>query len=284
MGLRVTFDTNVLDWACRPELSVKNSLQPLMLKVNSALRSGQIAGFYSVTMLTIEGILKTDRAAVYQGTTLTSLQGEPKVIANAELPPSIREVVGDGNVESIAFTISVQQPDRKPLPPAVKDRALAAHQIGLLALKAVPRMGAFSINDPTGTRYLDTGSGEDLKRWITTAHRVSRAIEARGVGQSQIKSIGERLAQNAGGGPWFSALDQAKDIHEERAIERTFAEWADGDALASHIAYGIDVFCTMDKGNSNGAKSILDVENRAWLKQEFGVRFMTFEELGHSLA
>ncbi|MBO4227830.1 hypothetical protein [Bradyrhizobium neotropicale] len=61
MPLRVTFDTNVLDLACRPERFPKDPRQPLMKKVHDALASGQLEGFYSVTMLTIEGIMRQDR-------------------------------------------------------------------------------------------------------------------------------------------------------------------------------------------------------------------------------
>jgi hypothetical protein len=39
-----------------------------MRKVNDALASGQIKGFYSVTMLTIEGIMRRDRADVFADT------------------------------------------------------------------------------------------------------------------------------------------------------------------------------------------------------------------------
>lgn len=34
-------------------------------------------------------------------------------------------------------------------------------------------------------------------------------------------------------------------------------EWADGDAVASHIAYGLDIFCSADVGNSNATSLIL---------------------------
>jgi hypothetical protein len=37
------------------------------------------------------------------------------------------------------------------------------------------------------------------------------------------------------------------------------------DAVAAHIAYGLDVFCSTDVGNSNATNSVLDPVNRAWL-------------------
>jgi hypothetical protein len=147
----------------------------------------------------------------------------------------------------------------------------------------VPRTGAFGISDPNKEYYLDIGDDEDaLRAWIDKAHEVSRAIEARGLGFAQVTGVGKRLS-NDPARAWFSALDSARDIHEERAIERALAEWADGDAIAAHIAYGLDVFCSADVGNSNAANSILDPTNRKWLTDTFGVKFMTFDELLSSL-
>ena len=68
MPLRVTLDTNVLDLACRPERFPKDPRQLLMQKVHNALATGQLEGFYSVTMLTIEGIMRQDRAEVFAST------------------------------------------------------------------------------------------------------------------------------------------------------------------------------------------------------------------------
>ncbi len=39
-----------------------------MKMVHDALASGQLEGFYSVAMLTIEGIMRQDRADLYAGT------------------------------------------------------------------------------------------------------------------------------------------------------------------------------------------------------------------------
>ena len=69
------------------------------------------------------------------------------------------------------------------------------------------------------------------------------------------------------------------DVHEENAVKRAVAEWADGDSVAAHIGYGIDFFCTEDSGKSAGANSIFNVENRAWLNQHFDVKIITLSEL-----
>ena len=87
------------------------------------------------------------------------------------------------------------------------------------------------------------------------------------------------LAMSDPADAWYQGLTNAKDIHEERAVERAFSEWADGDSIASHVAHGIDVFCTEDIGRSNASPSVLDAANRAWLEATYGVNFMSFDEL-----
>jgi hypothetical protein len=279
MPLRVTFDSNVLDYACRPERYPKDVRQPRLQKVRDALSAGIIAGFYSITMLTIEGIMCKDRAEVFESTTIRPEREQATTTKNADLPEAVRAFVGDADLQTIRLNLVAEQPARKPLHPEVIARVRAAHSLGLLALKAVPRVGAYTIHDPDKTRYLDNGQGDALGQWIDKADEVATAIESRGVGMAQVKKIGQGLASGDPAAAWFGALQSAKDIHEKRAIERAIAEWADGDSLASHIAYGIDVFCSADVGNSNVVDSVLDPVNRAWLTASYGVKFMTFDEL-----
>ena len=283
MALRVTFDTNVLDLACRPERFPNNPRQPLMQKVYDALANGQIDGFYSVTMLTIEGIMQRDRAEVFTGTRIVMQTETSQITRNADLPDTIREKVGNEDLETITWKSQVEQPGRKPLQPEVINRMNAAKVLGLKVLKDVPRIGAFHITDPTGEYYLKRGEGAELQAWIDKAHEVGRAIEARGVGFAQVKALGENMTASDPASLWFRSLDQATDIHQERAVERAFSEWADGDSLAAHVAYGLDVFCSDDVGRSNATNSVLDPNNRAWLTTTYGVQFMTFEELAVSL-
>jgi hypothetical protein len=60
----------------------------------------------------------------------------------------------------------------------------------------------------------------------------------------------------------YAALDRAQDEQERKEIERAISEWADGDTVAAHIAYGINVLCTEDRAGA----SIFDSSNRAWLE------------------
>lgn len=279
MPLRVTFDTNALELACRPERFPKDPRQPGLARVRDALVAGQIAGYYSVTMLTIEGIKKVDRAEVYAGTRLTEQPTTSERVRNADLPDAVRERVGTADIERVTMTYQVEQPDRKPLPPVFADLIHTARAIGLRALKAPPRIGAFHLNDPEGTFYAPVGDDAAVEQWLERTAEVLRAIEAKGVGLAQLKALGLKLAHGDLTQVWFAALANAKDATERNAIARAFAEWADADSLASHIAYGIDVFCTGDLGKSNAGKSILDPTHRAWLSQTYGTRFLSFDDL-----
>lgn len=192
--------------------------------------------------------------------------------------------MGQGDVTTIQLTYKVEQPGRKPLHPEVVRRVLAAKALGVKVLKAVPRIGAFNITDPTGEFYLSNDDNGQLEQWISMIHNVADELDHRGVGYAQVTMLGSKLA--TAGNPqatWFRALDAAKDLHEKRAVQRSFREWADGDSIAAHIAYGIDIFCTEDKGNSNAGKSVLDPDNREWLSNTYKVNFMTIEELANSL-
>ena len=62
------------------------------------------------------------------------------------------------------------------------------------------------------------------------------------------------------------------------------AEWADGDTVAAHVAYGNNEFCSNDHGRRGGAASVLDRANREWLASSHGVRFLTISALAQLLS
>jgi len=67
--MKVTFDTNTLDRAVRPERFPKDPRQPDYRKVHDALRRGSIQGFFCETLVIIEGIQRKQRAATLGSTT-----------------------------------------------------------------------------------------------------------------------------------------------------------------------------------------------------------------------
>jgi hypothetical protein len=106
------------------------------------------------------------------------------------------------------------------------------------------------------------------------------AIEARGLGCAQAKKIaGEIQAEVGGYDPFISYLGKPRTPAEREKINRAIAEWADGDSIAAHYGYNIDLFCTEDFGKGASTASVLDDANRKWLSEMFGIRFATLAEL-----
>jgi hypothetical protein len=129
-------------------------------------------------------------------------------------------------------------------------------------------------------QFVTEGTDEIARRRQERFAEVVRALEAKGLGMSRIKAIGERIKSRTGwNGPWYTALNQAQDDQERKEIERAVAEWADGDAIAAHIAYGNDIFCSSDRGQSAGGSSIFDADNRAWLEKTYGIRILSLKAL-----
>ncbi len=108
---------------------------------------------------------------------------------------------------------------------------------------------------------------------------ISRRIEAKGCGIAHVKSIGNN---HANGKPWIDGIKTAP-LTEEESIIKAIAEWADGDAVSAHHAYGNDFFCTRDAAKAAGTTSVLSRPNQSWLSQDFNVVFVTPEALAKIL-
>jgi hypothetical protein len=77
---------------------------------------------------------------------------------------------------------------------------------------------------------------------------------------------------------WYEAFIRVPEA-EKHLVYKAVAEWADGDAIATHIAHRIGYFCTRDRGVGAGASSVLAPANRHALSEKFGMIFVTPEEL-----
>ncbi len=264
-GMRVTFDSNTLDRAVRPERFPKDPRQAEYLKIHDALSRGVIKGYFCETLVIIEGVQKRDRAQVFASTRLRS-----------ELQP---ETVRPGGITSIPINFKVEQ-QRPPLSPEMVARVRAALGLGFRIL-GTPRIGLPVIDDPSHTLFAIELDNDALSKRLDRYFDTAAAVEGRGLGITQVQGLAAKFAQRDDATEhWFHSLVRAKNIHEENAAKRACAEWADGDSIAAHVGYGIDLFCSEDKGKSaGGIASVLDAENRAWLTATYGVKFITLTEL-----
>ena len=167
------------------------------------------------------------------------------------------------------------------LHPTAAEWITAATSLGLRFLRA-PRVAA--PRPPVVRANFAVESGEQYRERLRRFKQTVSAIEARGVGMARIRAIGERIKKRKGStGSWYSALADAQNDQEHREIEAASREWADADAIAAHIAYGNDLFCSGDRARNTGAPSILDVTNRTWLRETYGTRIVSLEELAAEL-
>jgi hypothetical protein len=257
MPLKVTFDTGALDDMLWPE-SAKQPTDPAdATRVRAAVQAGVIQGFFSETLVTLEGIQRKDRVDV-----LSSTQLQSQSTSNSP--------------NTITLSISVVR-DQKPLPPKFDRRIQAARNLGMRALM-VPRLpdGVYA-KDDDGTLFEPPG---DLEQFVDKAVRLRNEIGARDIGYAVAVKLGLQLSTRDGVSEWwYHGLKRTKDIHECRQVERAVSEWADGDSIAAHYGYGSDLFCSKDFGKGASGPSVLDCYNREWLREEFGIQFVTLAEL-----
>lgn len=266
--MRVTFDSNSWQPIVFPDKFPKDPRREYFRNIQASVRDGRIRGYISETVATLEGIKKIDRASYFGGSV-------PKVGFR-------EEVVGDQI--RIRFTMGPDDSRHPGLAGVLSDSLRAALALGMHLLRA-PRLALAKpaeLRDPSLFAE-ETDEAEMAARRERFGETV-RAIEAKGVGLAVARAISERIKTRLGlnvpsNWAWYQFLAHAADAGEEREIAKSIAEWADGDALASHVAYGNDLFCTEDLGKSAGATSVLDPGNRAWLEATYGVKFVTVSGL-----
>ncbi len=256
--MRVTFNTNsVMDLAA-PRATQRPELQHAAAQVRAALKAGRLQGFFSETLVTLEGVQRQHRREVFGGTRIVSRHAVPA--------PNRMEV-----------SIGVVQ-DRKPLDPTFSRMLQAATALGLHALRAPARIGWIRVSDPDGTFFAPDGQITELLARMDKVNAMATEIARRGLGHAKAVALGRELVEcDDPDHPtlWFTGLLGATDKQATRSI----AEWADGDSIASHYGYGNDLFCSEDFGRNASAHSILSTESRAWLTEAFGIRFATLATL-----
>jgi hypothetical protein len=83
---------------------------------------------------------------------------------------------------------------------------------------------------------------EDIGRFWPYADRLADCREF-------IKSLGC-------GSHDYESIKQSRQPASPKDLERSVAEWADGEAISAHYAFNADVFCTNDRGRNAGASSV----------------------------
>jgi hypothetical protein len=260
--LRVTFDSNAYRQVVNP-CSARDASSDDLRKISGALKAGRVRGYLSETILTLEGIENKDRVQVLGGTRVVSRT----------------QATGKYNM---TLTVGMRQ-ERQPLNPGFSNWVQAAQDIGMRLLQAGSRWfdGAGHARTAAGTFFEPDKSVLELAARMDRVNKVAEAIQARGLGYATAVHLGLQFSarDGASGELWLQGLGRAGNDAERKKVQNAIKEWADGDSIAAHVGYEIDLFCTKDKGRSAGGNSILNAANRTWLEQTYGVTFVTLSEL-----
>jgi hypothetical protein len=256
-----TFDSNVWRPIVTPARFPADPDIAVSERLNQALRSGALAGFLAETAFTLEQIRKGDRASF-----LGSYRPAWRIT---------ERVGGDPSTESV--TVHPGNGLHTGNPPVVAGHLQDALALGIRLLRT-PRIAGI-VNPDLRKSDFASDAGDATARNERFGDCLS-AIETRGAGMAQIVALASKYAPP--GEHWMRGIARVPQ-GEHGLLVKAVAEWADGDAVAAHYAYGNDVFCTHDAGVSAGPGSVLHPGNRAWLSADFGVVFQTPAELNATL-
>ena len=262
-----------------PERHASSPNYASLAKIKNAIRSGQVRGFISEGFATVEAISPSSRAKFHAQNVPTvkvtpKVQGSGSICmtieikANHELHPGIGKKFEEELNEALAIGIKLLTTPYIGLP--VPDR-----------LRNNPHIYAEEV---FATADYNERFGD-----------VVRVIVDRGVGEGALPVLGKEFTMQLDSQRPAGLSDRALiyGVYEyacksglskkKKQIEKAFAESADGDLVAAHIAFGNDYLCTEDRGKSAGSPSIFDAENRAWLKTEYRVEILNVQQLAKLL-
>ena len=273
--MQVTFDTQVWNRTVFPDRYSDSPNHAAFVKINTAIRSGQVRGFLCESFATVEAIRKEDRAKFH-------LQSVPKV--------EVKQTSHGPGLHSLAIDIQANHSLHPGLTEEFEEELNEALAIGMKLL-STPYIG---LPVPDGLRKNPHIYAPEVFATADYNERfgsVASTIAGRGVGGGAVPALAKELTERLDGPrpkEWSDReflyrvyeYARASNLKKEKAqIEKVFAESADGDMVAAHIAFGNTHLCTEDRGRSAIGPSILDDDNRAWLKAAYGVEILTAQQL-----
>ncbi|MBD2159084.1 hypothetical protein H6F46_00090 [Limnothrix sp. FACHB-1083] len=251
----ITFDSNVWQQVVSPEKSPEDPQLNLYNKIHSLIRSGSLKGRLSETIFTYEAIKRKDR---------------PYFLSQVKLGLELLSEIEDEETITFSFLIfsdpSAHIRNNEYLRLYLED----ARNLGFEIMEC-PRIGKIINTDVPPDLYAQLNLTVD-----EVFSSIVNDLEARGLGSSWARAIGEKYKEE--NQTWLNGLGNAPESERSRII-KAVAEWADGDSVAAHIAFGNNLFCTLDQGKGAGSASILSPKNKLWLQSKYQVKFVTPQEL-----
>ncbi len=270
--LKVTFDSNVIQKVLQPDKLPIQGAPDLCDQqvVHEALEKGVVEGFVAKPFFTKEAISKRTR--------------EPLLRLNSRRPPKIQTscdkksspgklaaaIYNDGNNRANASTSSACIPRTQVL--LLIMRRLNVHILhtflcGDVSTKPIGVDGDCRTNliQPSDYYQSDRSDSEIMER-----------------NNECFRFMQEKLKAGVLVVDWIDSKDGKRtpeQAERDLKFKNPYAEESDMQAIATHYAHGIDVFCTEDMGKSAGKCSVMRPENKEALATHFGICFCTLHEL-----
>jgi hypothetical protein len=264
--LTVTFDTNTLASVISPETAQRET-GASGAAVRAAIEAGRIQGFFSETLVTLEGVEKKDRVDVL---------GKTRLVSGSS----------SGGKYEITLTIGFTH-FRNELSTRVFERIRAAVTLGMRGLRAPARFGSYHAREEICPLFMPPGGMPELLRCMDGVNKIATEMARRHVGQAVAVELGVHFSQRDHVSEpelWLQGLGRARNKTETEKVAKAISEYADGDSIASHYGFGIEKFCSDDFGKGAAGPSVLDRDHRKWLADEFGLQFVTLSELAERVA
>jgi len=263
--MNITFDTNTFGPICSPGDYPDNPDLPNFAKIKELIILRKINPYISEGSLSLEALSHNDRIDKFIREWATKAKG-------------------------------IELPEPSPIRVAIVEKAL---KLGMKVLH-VPRIALGSFIEVPEEKW-----AQDLN--YTRAERQDRyfqfARDFPGIGPSQLKDLGASLVTlhkidtthviNFPGWPapeeliWAKGIIAEYDNPQQFASNKKFtnhirdiiAEWNDLDILASHYAYGFNLFCTNDQSKSTGTMGVFHSNNQQSLLFKYNTKFVSPSEL-----
>jgi hypothetical protein len=118
--------------------------------------------------------------------------------------------------------------------------------------------------------FKPTGGDPELWRCMDKVNDMAARIARRGVGSAVAIELGKQSSKEARSPKpelWLQGLGHANNRNK---LNEALRELADGDTVAAHYGFGIDLLCSEDCRE----RSVFQPSNRKWLSEDFGIRFV----------
>lgn len=254
--MKVTFDSNVWENIVSPDRDQSGVYEVL----HSDICNNAIKPYFCEVALSLESIFKTNRLSH-----TSTYKPKIEVVTEEFDGNRFHGVVGFG-------------PDNDAHPgmhSVLKTKYLNAVAIGfkVLAMTNIGTARAKEIRDETKIGF---SSIDDFWDYADRLHECSTYIESLGCGSDTYHKLVEKYDIKMSP---YKRLAQMASKTEVKQFAASVAEWADGDSISAHYAYGNDYFCTSDQAGNAGSKSVFYPGNLRLVSEKFGLQVVSPEEL-----